>query len=72
MGILYAPREKSYIEISLIDADNNELGTTNVTYSIYQNRRTIIHGNLTDVIKQKPFVITITDDWGTDVDVPLK
>lgn len=71
-GFFMHPGKDHTLTIAMIDADDNELGTTNVTYSIYQNRRTIIHGNLTDVIKQKPFVITISDDWGTDVDVPLK
>lgn len=51
-GFFMHPGKNLTLTISLIDADNNELGTTNVTYSIYQNRRTIIHGNLTDVIKQ--------------------
>ena len=54
------------------DADDAEIGETHVKFQISKNRRTISHGNLLDVIKQKPFTITISDDWGTDVDVPLK
>lgn len=60
------------MKLTMYDADDAEIGETHVNFQIIKNRRTIIHGNLLDVIKQKPFTITISDDWGTDVDVPLK
>lgn len=60
------------LTISLIASDNSVLGQTIVGYKIYQNKKTIIRGNILDVITQKGLTITYNDEWGTDVIVPLQ
>lgn len=65
------PQTERILKITIYDDNNSELGSCNVTYNIYSNRRTIITGNLTDVITQTPLNVTINDEWGNDAIVPL-
>ena len=58
--------------LTLYDSSGAELGSTSVAVSFYKNRKTIVEGNLLDIISQKPFAITVTDEWGDDVVVPLE
>lgn len=40
--------------------------------NIYKNRRTIISGKLFDVLNNRNFTITIADEWGNDVNIPIE
>ena len=71
-GFFLLPQRGRVLTITLYDTSNNELGSCNVTVSFYQNKRTIVEGNVLDVINQKPFVVTVTDTWDEDVIVPLQ
>lgn len=66
------PQTQRTIKLTIYDTADNELGSTSVVASFYRNRKTIIEGNILDIISQKPFAITVTDDWGEDVVVPLQ
>ena len=66
------PQTGRSVTLTLFDSSGAELGSTSVAVSFYQNRKTIVEGNLLDIISQKPFAITVTDDWGEDVVVPLE
>lgn len=66
------PQTNCSLTIGVVDEFGNELGTTNLKFNVYANRRTIISGKLMDVIQQRPLTITIDDEWGDDVNVPLK
>lgn len=60
------------LTIKLVASDDSVLGQTIVGYNIYPNKKTIIRGNILDVITQKGLTITYNDEWGTDVIVPLQ
>ena len=59
------------LHLSVYDINNKELGLTTIPISLYKNRKTIVEGNLFDVITQKPFNVTISDEWGENVIVPI-
>lgn len=60
------------LTISALGENNAILGATSVSIQIYKNKRTIVRGNILDVITQKGLTITYNDEWGTDVIVPLQ
>ena len=66
------PQTNVTVNLTIYDTSGGELGTTSVITSFFKNKRTIIEGNLLDVINQTPFSITVTDDWEEDVIVPLQ
>lgn len=65
------PQTQRTIKLTIYDNSNKELGSASVVASFYKNKRTIIEGNILDIISQKEFAVTVTDDWGDDVVVPL-
>lgn len=67
-GFYVLPQAGRTLTLSIYD----ELGSCSVAVSFYQNKRTIVEGNLLDVINQKPFAVTVSDLWDTDVNVPLQ
>lgn len=66
------PQTQRTIKLTIYDNSNKELGSTSVVASFYKNKRTIIEGNILDIISQKEFAVTVTDDWDEDVVVPLE
>lgn len=60
------------LTLSIFDESDVELGSYSTTVSVHQNKRTIVQGNILDVINQKPFDITVSDEWDTDINVPLQ
>lgn len=66
------PKTNVTVSLTIYDTSGGELGTTSVVVSFFKNKRTIIEGNLLDVINQTPFSIMVTDDWEEDVVVPLQ
>lgn len=66
------PQSERTIKLTIYDTANKELGSASVVVSFYQNKKTIIEGNILDIITQKPFAITVSDEWGDDVVVPLE
>lgn len=65
------PSKDVKVKISVYDTSNSLLGEKSVTAPIYENRRTIISGELFSTISDKNFSITINDIWDDDVEVPL-
>lgn len=66
------PQTGRTITFTLYDKAGAKLGATSVSVGFYKNRRTIVEGNLLDIISQKPFTITVTDDWDEDLVIPLE
>lgn len=66
------PQTNRSVDFTIYDKAGAKLGSTSVRVDFYQNRRTIVSGNLLDIISQKPFSITVTDDWEDDVVIPLQ
>lgn len=66
------PQTNRSVNFTIYDKAGAKLGSTSVRVDFYQNRRTIVSGNLLDIISQKPFSITVTDDWEDDVVIPLQ
>lgn len=71
-GFYVLPQAGRTLTLSIYDELGTELGSCSVVVSFYQNKRTIVEGNLLDVINQKPFAVTVSDVWDTDVNVPLQ
>lgn len=72
LDVFLLPQTSKTMTISIYGSDNSILASTNVVFSIYSNKRTIIHGNLFDVINERDFTITVSDAWDEDVVVPLQ
>lgn len=71
-GFYLLPQNGRTLTLSVYDDGNNELGACSVTVSFFKNKKTIVEGNLFDVITQKPFVVTVSDEWDEDVIVPIQ
>lgn len=71
-GFYLLPQTGRTLTLSIYDDAGVELGATSVSVSFYRNKRTIVEGNLLDVISQKPFVVMVSDEWDSDVNVPLQ
>ncbi|NDW18625.1 hypothetical protein D0T53_06815 [Dysgonomonas sp. 216] len=71
-GFYLLPQTGRTLILSVYDESDNELGSCSVTVSFYKNKKTIVEGNLFDVITQKPFVVTVSDEWDEDVVVPIQ
>ncbi len=71
-GFFVLPQSNATLTLTVYDDATNELGSYAMKLAFYKNRRTIVDGNLLDVINQKPFEITVSEDWGDDYQVPLK
>ncbi|WP_163222020.1 fimbrillin family protein [Bacteroides sp. 214] len=71
-GFYLLPQSGRTLTLSVYDESNNELGACSITVSFYRNKKTIVEGNLFDVITQKPFVVTVSDEWDEDVIVPIQ
>ncbi len=52
--------------ITLYDPSGHEMGSVNVPVDIYQNRNTIVRGNLFDAVMGRSFQILVNDEWGDD------
>lgn len=66
------PQTERTLTLSIYDDSGAELGSTNIGVSFYQNKRTIVQGNILDVINQKPFHVTVSNEWDSDVIVPIQ
>ncbi|NDV63773.1 hypothetical protein D0T60_00670 [Bacteroides sp. 224] len=71
-GFYLLPQTGRTLILSVYDESDNELGSCSVTVSFYKNKKTIVEGNLFDVITQKPFVVTVSDEWDEDIVVPIQ
>ncbi|OCW94279.1 hypothetical protein A9168_07450 [Macellibacteroides sp. HH-ZS] len=71
-GFFVLPQSNATLTLTVYDDSSTELGAYAMKVAFYKNRRTIVDGNLLDVINQKPFEITVSEDWGDDFQVPLK
>lgn len=60
------------VTLSIYGSNGTQLGATSVSAEFFRNKRTIIQGNLLDIISQKPFSITVSDEWEDDVVIPLQ
>ena len=69
---MFATQRAEDLLFQLIASDNSVLGECYVQYNIYKNKKTIVRGNILDIITQKGLSITYNDEWGTDVVVPIK
>lgn len=65
------PQNGIVVTLTTYDINEQEIASTSVTCNIYKNRRTIISGKLFDVLNNRNFTITVVDEWGNDVNVPL-
>ena len=54
------------------DNDGKQINATDVHVNIYSNKRTIIRGNVENLLNQTPFEISVNDTWDSDVIVPLQ
>lgn len=71
LGVFLLPQQSKTMTITTYDSKNNPLGSTHVVFSIYSNKRTVVQGNLFDVLNGRGFTITVTDTWDADVIIPL-
>lgn len=59
------------VKISIYDKTNNILDSRSVSLNVYENRKTIITGELFNNVNGKDFIITVSSDWGQDNIVDL-
>ncbi len=52
--------------ISIYGDNDTLLDERTISVSTYENRKTIIRGELFNNIDSKDFIITVSDDWGED------
>lgn len=71
LGVFLLPQQSKTMTITTYDSKNNPLGSTHVVFSIYSNKKTVIQGNLFDILNGRGFTITVTDTWDADVIIPL-
>jgi len=65
------PVTNQSVTISLLDANGGVLGSTSVNYDIIANKRTIIRGNILDIVTQKGLSVQYDDTWDDDNIVDL-
>jgi hypothetical protein len=66
------PHNAATLQIDVIGTDGSSLGSTTLSVPVYQNRRSIVSGELFSLIGDKQLSVTVDDTWGDDVTVPLK
>lgn len=66
------PHNAATLQIDVIGTDGSSLGSTTLSVPVYQNRRSIVSGELFPLIGDKQLSVTVDDTWGDDVTVPLK
>lgn len=71
IGVFLLPQQSKTMTITIYDSENNPQGSTHVVFSIYSNKKTIIQGNLFDILNNRGFTVTVTDTWDADVIIPL-
>lgn len=71
-GLFLLPQTSRIMRITIYNSSNEELASTQVSFSIYSNKRTIIQGNILDVINNRGFNITVSDEWDEDVIIPIQ
>lgn len=59
------------VTFKIYDVNNSVLDEQSVTVPVYENRKTMISGNLFEAIGKRNFSITISDAWGEDYNVIL-
>lgn len=59
------------VTIKVLGDSDLLLGEKQLTVPIYENRKTIISGELFSLIGSKDFTITVSEEWGEDHNVPL-
>lgn len=72
LEIYYLPHTSRKIILTVYGSDNSVLASTEVQYSIYSNKRTIVQGKLFDIINSRDFNVTVSDEWDEDVIIPLQ
>lgn len=65
------PAASQSVTISLLDENGGVLGSTSVNYDIIKNKRTIIRGDILDIVTQKGLSVTYNDTWDDDNVVTL-
>lgn len=65
------PKNPATMTIYIRNANGDILGETNVSVPMYANRRSVVSGNLFTYLGDKTMTVTIDDNWGEDVIVPL-
>lgn len=60
------PTTDAIVNIYIYDGENTELDRKRVILNVYENRKTIITGELFNNVSGKGFTITVSDDWGED------
>ena len=59
------------VVITIFDKNNEQLDSRDISLNVYENRKTIITGELFNNVNGKEFTITVSDDWGEDNIVDL-
>jgi hypothetical protein len=60
------PNTNAIVNMYIYDSSNIELDKRELTLNVYENRKTIITGELFNNVSGKGFSITVSDDWGED------
>lgn len=60
------PTADAIVNLYMYDSNNTELDKREVRCAVYENRKTIITGELFNNVSGKGFTITVSDDWGED------
>lgn len=63
--------QEMLVSIKILGVNELLLGEKKITVSLYENRRTIISGELFNTIGNKDFTITVNDLWGEDNNVEI-
>jgi hypothetical protein len=59
------------VNLTVYDNNSQKLDEKNLTVGVYENRKTIISGQLFSNVGGKDFIVTVSEDWGEDNIVDL-
>lgn len=71
-AFLYDSPQNRTINIKIYGGETKPLVEKSISVPLYENRKTIVSGDLFSSIGDRDFSITIDDSWGENVDVPIQ
>ena len=71
-GFYLLPHDNGGGTIKTYDSNDNEIASVPFYFDIKSHQKTIVSGNLFDVINGRDFTITVLDEWGDDININLQ
>ena len=72
IGFYLLPHDNGGGTIKTYDSNDNEIASVPFNFDIKSHQKTIVSGNLFDVINGRDFTITVLDEWVDDININLQ